>query len=98
MIIRQMNKRIGCGLYLIREEQPSHETDLPVLQERGGYGMFRKSIRNLSSSKNIPPRLFDVLVDGNQVDLEVKTGKGEYERIPWEDVKIQVEIAREQNK
>jgi len=60
--------------------------------------MFRKPIRNLSSSKNIPTRVFDVLVEGNQVDLEVKTGKGEYERISWEDVKTQVEIAREQNK
>ena len=60
--------------------------------------MLRKPIRNLSSSKNIPTRVFDVLVEGNQVDLEVKTGKGEYERISWEDVKIHDEIASEVNK
>lgn len=53
--------------------------------------MKRKQIRNFFSSKPIPPRLFDVVVDGENVDLEFKTGKNEFERVPWRDVVSLVE-------
>lgn len=56
--------------------------------------MKRKQIRNFFSSKTIPPRLFDVVVDGDDVTLEFKTGKNEYETISWPDVISLVEQAR----
>ncbi len=52
--------------------------------------MIRKPIRNVRSLKDIPPRVFDVVVDGEKVDLEVKIGKNTYETIPWQDVVNQV--------
>jgi len=58
--------------------------------------MLRKPIRNLRSKKAVPPRVFDVLVDGPNVDLEIKTEKGTVERVSWEDVQYQVNIAKEQ--
>ena len=56
--------------------------------------MVRRSIRNLNSSRTVPPRLFDVIVENGNINLEVKL-KDRYERIPWQDVVRQVEAATE---
>ena len=58
--------------------------------------MIRRPIRNLSSDKPTPPRLFDVLIDvqhPDEVYIEQKVDKNRVERIPWDDVKHQVESA-----
>ncbi len=55
--------------------------------------MKRQSIRSINSSKQIPPRLFDVVVDGEDVEVEFKTGKNEYERMPWSVIVSLVEQA-----
>ncbi|MEI3219695.1 MAG: hypothetical protein V8S08_08915 [Lachnoclostridium sp.] len=36
---------------------------------------MRQAIRNLSSSKPTPPRFCDVIIEGDDVQLEVKTDK-----------------------
>ena len=59
--------------------------------------MVKKPVRNIRSSKPVPPRLFDVLVDGDDVSIQVKTGKNEYETVPWPDVVSQVEAAKTLN-
>lgn len=56
--------------------------------------MIKKPIRNLHSSQDVPPRVFDVIVDGDRVALEVKIDKKKYEEIPWQDVVYQVEAAK----
>lgn len=56
--------------------------------------MVKKPVRNLHSTKQTPPRVFDVIVEDGKVDLEVKTDKNKYETIPWEDVVYQVEAAK----
>ena len=58
--------------------------------------MIRRPIRNLTSDKPMPPRLFDVVIDKHhpdQVFIEQKLDKKRTERVPWEDVKHQVESA-----
>ena len=47
---------------------------------------MRQAIRNLSSDKPTPPRFCDVVIDGDEVQLEVKTDKNKYETISWEDI------------
>lgn len=54
---------------------------------------MRQAIRNLNSDKPIPPRFCDVIIDGDDVQLEVKTDKDKYETISWEDMKYQVNAA-----
>lgn len=54
---------------------------------------MRQAIRNLSSDKPIPPRFCDVVIEGADVKLEVKTDKNRYETISWEDMKYQVNEA-----
>ena len=56
--------------------------------------MIRKPVRDLRSDKNIPPRVFDVIVDGERVELEVKVDKKKFVTIPWKDVVYQVEAAK----
>ena len=56
--------------------------------------MIKKPIRSLHSEKQNPPRVFDVIVEGIEVNLEVKTDKNKYERISWDDVVYQVEAAK----
>ncbi|MBQ9030106.1 MAG: hypothetical protein IJ106_01455 [Parasporobacterium sp.] len=58
----------------------------------------KREIRNWRSSSSIPPRLFDVVVDGNLVEIQVKTNKNGISSIPWEDVVTQVEQAVQENK
>lgn len=45
------------------------------------YMIFRQPIRNTASSKKIKPRVFDAIIDGDDVYLEVKNAK-EREIIP----------------
>ena len=56
--------------------------------------MVKKPIWNVSSDKPFPPRVFDVVVNGDDVALQIKTGKNEYELMPWQDVVSQVEAAK----
>ena len=53
----------------------------------------RVSIRNKHSKYKSNPRVFDVVLIGKRVFFEVKTGKDQLERIPFEDVIEQVESA-----
>jgi len=58
--------------------------------------MIRRPIRNLASNKPVPPRLFDVVIDEEHPDkvfIEQKVDKKKTERVPWEEVKHQVESA-----
>lgn len=59
--------------------------------------MIKKAIRNLHSSKLVPPRFCDVIVEGEKIFLEKKNDKNKYEKIPWEDVVYQVESAKAVN-
>lgn len=54
---------------------------------------MKKTIWNLDSDKPTPSRFCDVIVEGESVTLEVKTGKEKYETISWEDMKYQVNSA-----
>lgn len=54
---------------------------------------MRQAIRNLSSDKPTPPRFCDVVINGDDVRLEVKTDKNKYETISWEDMQYQVNNA-----
>ena len=54
-------------------------------------------IRNLRSDKQVPPRFCDVVFVIGEVILEKKTDKNKYEKIPWEDVVYQVEVAKASN-
>lgn len=56
--------------------------------------MTKKSIRNLHSSKQPPPRFCDVIIEDGQVYLEKKKDRNSYEKIPWEDVVYLVDIAK----
>lgn len=59
--------------------------------------MTRTQVRNYHSDKQIPPRVFDAVVDGDNVTIEVKFRKT-IVTIPWEDVKYQVNQAIETEK
>jgi len=56
--------------------------------------LIRKPIRDLHSDQLVPPRVFDVIVDGECVALEVKVDKKKFVTIPWKDVVYQVEAAK----
>lgn len=51
----------------------------------------RVSVRNKHSIYKSNPRVFDVVLIGKRIYFEVKTGKSQTERIPFEDVLEQVE-------
>ena len=53
----------------------------------------RISIRNRHSIYKRNPRVFDVVLIGKRIYFEVKTGKDQLERIPYEEVIQQVETA-----
>lgn len=55
--------------------------------------MIRHPIRNLHTSRTIPPRFCDVIVDGEKIYLEQKISKDKYVTISWEDVVHQVKAA-----
>jgi len=52
--------------------------------------MRRVVIRNLKNPRPIKPRLFDVLVDGEEVYFEVKAKPGRSEIIALKDVMEQI--------
>lgn len=52
---------------------------------------MRKQIYNLHSEKAV--RFCDVIVEADEVHLEIKSDKGTYQRIPWDDVVYQVKVA-----
>lgn len=53
--------------------------------------MRRKRIVNTASEEEVPPRVFDLLVEeGEEAYLEVKLGKNTFEKIPWDLVCSQV--------
>lgn len=56
--------------------------------------MIKRPIRNIHSSKQNPPRVFDVIVEDGKIIIEIKTEKHGYERILWEDIVYQVEAAK----
>lgn len=55
---------------------------------------FRRHIRNLHDGTPDGQRVFDVIVEGDRVMIEVKTSQRHLVRIPWSDVVTQVEAAR----
>ena len=60
--------------------------------------IIKKPVRNLHSDKSVQPRVFDVVIDGDKIELEVKIDKNKFERISWEDVTYQVNIAKSSKK
>ena len=55
--------------------------------------MIRQPIRNISSNKQINPRVFDALIEGDEVYIEVKQAK-ERELIRLCDVLAHIEVAK----
>lgn len=55
--------------------------------------MVKKPIRNLHSTKQVPPRFCDVIIEDDKIFLEKKTDK----KILWDDVVFQVEAAKAVN-
>jgi len=55
--------------------------------------MHRIAIRNLRSKKTAKPRLFDAIIDGKEVFLEVKVGNRGNEVIALADVIDQISSA-----
>lgn len=54
-------------------------------------GEFRMQVRDMRNSSR--RRLFDVIVDGDNVSLEIKTGHCKYV-VPWNDIVTQVNAAK----
>ena len=54
---------------------------------------MRQPIRNLKSDKPVPPRFCDVIVEGENVTLEIKSKKDTHETISLEDMQYQVNAA-----
>ena len=54
----------------------------------------RVVIRNLRSDRKVKPRVFDALVEDNEISFEIKNGKNN-EVIPLSDVLEQIEKAKE---
>lgn len=57
--------------------------------------MIRHPIRNYDSPKEVKPRVFDAIIDGDDVYIEVKNAK-QVELIRLCDVLRQIEAAREE--
>lgn len=60
--------------------------------------MVKRPILSFSNEKPTPQRVFDVVVEGNKVDLEIKNDKKKIIKIPWNEVVSQVEAAKAANK
>lgn len=56
--------------------------------------MQRVVIRNLRSDRKVKPRVFDALVEDNEISFEIKNGKNN-EVIPLSDVLEQIEKVKE---
>lgn len=60
--------------------------------------MVKRPILSFSNERPTPQRVFDVVVEGNKVDLEIKNDKKKIVKIPWDEVVSQVEAAKAANK
>lgn len=58
---------------------------------------MKKPIYSCYGKGPVPIRMFDVVVEGDKVELEVKRNK-QFERIPWDDVVRQVNAATQNYK
>lgn len=58
-------------------------------------GKFRKQIRNLHDTPPTGQRVFDAVVEGDKVTLEIKTSQKKLVQIPWDDVVAQVNAAKD---
>ena len=56
-------------------------------------GKVRKHIRNLHDGTEDGERLFDAIVEGDQVTIELKNSKKQLVQVPWEDIVTQVDAA-----
>ena len=56
---------------------------------------IRKQIRNLHDPTLNGQRVFDAIVEGDKVILEIKTSQRKLVQIPWEDVVSQVDAAKD---
>ncbi|WP_302173588.1 MULTISPECIES: hypothetical protein [Negativicutes] len=56
---------------------------------------IRKQIRNLHDTTPNGQRVFDAIVEGDKVTLEIKTSQRKLVQIPWEDVVSQVDAAKD---
>lgn len=55
---------------------------------------IRKQIRNLHDPTPLGQRVFDVIIKGDKIVLEIKTSRKTLVQIPWDDVVAQVEAAK----
>lgn len=55
--------------------------------------MRRITIRNLKSQKTAKPRVFDVIIDGNEIYFDVKVGNKGNEVIALSDIMDQIASA-----
>ena len=56
---------------------------------------IRKQIRNLHAITPNGQRVFDAIVEGDKVTLEIKTSQRKLVQITWEDVVSQVDAAKD---
>lgn len=56
---------------------------------------IRKQIRNLHDTTPNGQQVFDAIVEGDKVTLEIKTSQRKLVQIPWEDVVFQVDAAKD---
>jgi hypothetical protein len=57
-------------------------------------GKVRRHIRNLHDESADGERLFDAIVEGGRVIIELKTSRKQLVQVPWEDILLQVEAAK----
>lgn len=57
-------------------------------------GMNRKHIRNLHDGTENGERLFDAIVEGNKITIEIKNSKKKLIQVPWDDIVLQVDAAK----
>lgn len=57
-------------------------------------GVVRKHVRNLHDGTPDGERLFDAIVEGGRVIIELKTSRKQLVQVPWEDILLQVETAK----
>ena len=58
-------------------------------------GKFRKQFRYLHDTTPTGQRVFDAVVEGDKVTLEIKTSQKKLVQIPWDDVVAQVNAAKD---
>ena len=78
------NKTINEQMFVIQTKIEGEEN----------MGIVRKHIRNLHDGTADGERLFDAIVDGEQVTIELKNSKKQLVQVPWEDIVTQVDAAK----